>query len=212
MRRLIASTTLLLFFFLGPTAFAQSAKASRGRNPYECLDVGRHGSTAEVRESIRRMLSSTDPQDAFSSCSIAELMKRSGDYRAENFYEKAIDADNTEPAYELFYAEYLRNFRGAQHPLFPQAEHHYFNALIKLRRAGRREAWDDVTRKRVERGMVALYQEDGFPLLHLKSAGSDAGSAVEIPLAFFSSVNRYAALTTDFDSVDDIRAFSAEAL
>jgi hypothetical protein len=211
-RRLIASTTLLLFFFLVPTAFTQGIKGSRGRNPYECLDAGRHESLAVIRDSIRKKLSGTDPQDAFSYCSIAELMKRAGDYRAENYYEKAINADDAEPAYELFYAEYLRNFRGAQHPLFPQAEHHYFVALRKLIHARQREAWDDATQKRVERGMVALYQEDGLPLLHRKSAGINTDNAVEVPVVFFSTINRNAELTTDFDNVDDVRAFSAEAL
>jgi hypothetical protein len=158
------------------------------------------------------MLSSVEPQDALSYCFIAELMKRVGNYRAEEFYEKAIKADETEPAYELFYADYLRNFRGAQRPLFPQAEHHYVVALKKLRRVQKREAWDDETQRRVERGMVALYQEDGLPLLHRNSEADDNRGVDGIPILSFSSINRKAELTTDFDSVDDVRAFTAEGL
>src|SRR5205823_5984520 len=95
-----------------------------------------------------------------------EMMKRVGDFRAEEFYLRAT-RNSSDPAYELFLADYYRNFRGPQRPLFPDAEKHYFAALEKLKLRGKNNPppWDKETEGRIERGLVALYQEDGVPFI-----------------------------------------------
>jgi len=138
---------------------------------------------------------------------IAELMKQTGDYRAEEYYEKAIAASPDEAGYELFYADYLRNFRGPQRPLFAKAEQHYFAALEKLRRQPSSFPSREVVRARVERGLVALYQEDGLPL-----AWVQRGSDLRAPFLFFTSTLRTARSTSDLDEIHDVRDFTAEAL
>jgi hypothetical protein len=127
----------------------------------------------------------------------AELLKQLGDPQAAEFYERAIAANEAEPAYELFYADYLRNFRGPRRPLFAEAERHYIAALGKLREG------DDVVRERVDRGLVALYQEDGIPF-HWRGDGA--------PALFVSLTERFARSPADLDEVHDTRDFTSEAL
>lgn len=143
----------------------------------------------------------------------AELLKQLGDYHAEDFYERAIAADDAEPAYELFYADYLRNFRGLRRPLFAEAEAHYLAALRKLRQReaslrGRVEQADlekyaGRVLDRIDRGLVALYQEDGLPL-YWREDGK--------PALFLGSIDRRARSTADLDEVHDTRDYTAEAL
>jgi hypothetical protein len=143
----------------------------------------------------------------------AELLKQLGDYRATAHYERAITADEEEPAYELFYADYLRNFRGPRRPLFAEAERHYFKALQKLQRRhaslkGRVEPknlkeYVETVLDRIDRGLVALYQEDGIPV----SWHSDGR-----PSLFLGTIDRFARSPSDLDEVHDTRDFTAEAL
>jgi hypothetical protein len=136
---------------------------------------------------------------AMEYCVLAELMKRVGDYRAAVYYAKASDADSAEPAYDHCRAEYYRNFRGAQHPIFPKAEDHYFQALRKLGQLTNSQ----LTKEQVERGLVALYQEDGIPLLFYES---------ERPYLFFATIFNAARNTADFDRRSDVRDFTSEFL
>jgi hypothetical protein len=178
-------------------------------NPYKQLDDasaltsirGLGGIRRDIRDRLQKPI-----KNAGEYVLIAELMKRVGDLRADEYYQKAIAADETEPAYELFYADYLRNFRGPGRPLFPPAEKHYRRAQNKLRRMNNQRPWDLVTDQRVERGLVALYQEDGLPVINSRHED------ILRPLLFFSSINRFAGLSGDFDNVDDVRAFTSEAL
>lgn len=162
-----------------------------------------------------KKLKALQSQDAHSLCVTAELMKRVGDYQAEEYYKKAIDANESEPAYELFYADYLRNFRGPQRPLFPEAEEHYYEALRKLGRLKQTKNWqsfDHETERRVERGLITLYQEDGLPFLYWKSNSIDKESFLKRPFMLFSAINKYTNSTTNLDEVDDVRDFTSEAL
>ena len=129
----------------------------------------------------------------------AELLKQLGDPRAPAYYEAAIAAAPNQPAYELFYADYLRNYRGPWRPLFRDAADHYYAALEKLLAGERR---DSVIADRIDHGLVALYQEDGLPLVW-------RGRRPEL---FFSSVERAAHSMADLDEVHDTRDFTAEAL
>jgi hypothetical protein len=190
--------------------FAQETGDSSSSNPFQHLDEasaltsrrGLDGIHNEIKERLNKPFGS-----AGEYLLIAELMKRAGDLRAEVYYKKAINAESKEPAYELFYADYLRNFRGPGQPLFPAAEKHYIRAEKKLRQIDKQRQWDRITGQRVERGLVALYQEDGLPVVNLQS-----DEKTSKPLLFFSSINQFAQLTGDFDNVDDTRGFTSEAL
>ncbi|HKV41806.1 MAG TPA: hypothetical protein VJX67_21560, partial [Blastocatellia bacterium] len=185
-------------------------------NPHPCfqraLELGTGSSYHRLSRKILELLAQprTDPLYYFE---IAELMKWDGNARAEYYYKKAIDTDPSEPAFELFFADYLRNYRGPLKPLFSRAEAHYFQALSKLERSktDRRMGWDDETARRAERGLIELYQEEGVPLRGHAKLGNWVGSP-RSPLLFVSSINRWAQPTGDFDNVDDIRAFTSEAL
>ena len=133
------------------------------QNPYLCrdragtgFDVGAQQITLrDVENEIRELSGSTECSDAGSSgapaahfrlaclyTTKAEIYKRQGNYEAAACYSQAIVADPTEPAYELFYADYLRNFRGTGvplqnlqvlgSPLIPEAQKHYVSAQAKL--------------------------------------------------------------------------------
>jgi hypothetical protein len=219
MKKLV-TITLLFYISAAPVAFAQGAKNTPPPFPPMCINDTRltGQSLKALRKEIRDLTGAAtgtpESQDAYSNCVIAELMKRVGDSRAESHYQKAIDAEDAEPEYELLYADYLRNFRGPQRPLFPQAERHYLEALRKLRQLQAGKRWNhgyDELRARVERGLVALYQEDGLPLLY-KSDQTGGKPAVERPFMFFSSFERAARSSGDFERVDDVRSFTSEAL
>lgn len=196
---------LSMVLAMSSVVFAQTTGAPS--NPFKQLDEasaltsirGLDGIRRDIKERLQKPI-----ENAGEYLLLAELMKRIGDLRADEYYQKAIAADENEPAYELFYADYLRNFRGPGRPLFPNAERHYLQAQKKLRHIDRQIDWDQETDRRVERGLVALYQEDGLPVINLKEDG------ISRPLIFFSSINRFAQLTGDFDNVDDVRAFTSE--
>ena len=226
MRKISMILFSMILLFTSSQVFAGVSK--KNEDPFYCIenatDMSKNKSVGEIDKKIENEIKALKSGDALSSCVIAELMKRIGDYRAEDYYRKAISADETEPAYELFYSDYLRNFRGAEHPIFPQAEQHYFEAWRKLvqyrekallgcenQPAGKRP-FDCRTKDLLERGLIALYQEDGLPFLHRKSNVIDSEKFFERPFTFFSTINNFARLTTDIDRVDDIRAFTSEAL
>jgi hypothetical protein len=143
----------------------------------------------------------------------AERLKRAGDYQAAEYYERAIQRDPSEPCYDAFYADYLRNFRGALTPLFPKAEEHYFEALRKI--ALRTNSSSRQANKQVEdytnRGLSALYERDGVVLATRHSDGQ-RGSTLQKPVVSLSSTNRYAQSTADLDQESDIRDYTSEAL
>lgn len=213
--------TVILFFTISeaPVLAAQGAD-NPSPSPPTCVEDERlrQRSLGAFRRDIRRLQGATAdgpaPRDAYSNCVLAELLKRVGDGRAEHYYRKAIAAEAAEPEYELVYADYLRNFRGPRRPLFPQAERHYVEALRKFRRlpAGtRRSEGYERLRTRIERGLIALYQEDGLPILH-KADRAGGEPAVERPVMFFSTSNRAARSVGDFERVDEVRSFTSEAL
>jgi hypothetical protein len=180
---------------------------------------GRGRSIRELSDYVKEHLNDPEWQDAGSYLLLAELMKQLGDYRAQKYYEKAIAEDGYNPGYEYFYAEYLRNFRGAQHPLFPEAEKHYFEALRKFQRWKAGQPKDEKSSAAVkylydliDRGLITLYQEDGVPLFGRDSKSGETAPSVRKPVAFLSSVNRFAVNTADLDEVHDTRDFTSEAL
>ena len=136
------------------------AIAAEKQDPYLCRDRGQWpGRVPEIKKELEHVvcnkISLAQGEGDFTRACLfatkAEIYKRDGKYEAEACYQKAIQADPTEPAYELFYADYLRNFRGTGvplqrfeeigSPLIPRAQEHYVRAQRKLfclaRKSGR---------------------------------------------------------------------------
>jgi hypothetical protein len=154
------------------------------------------------------------PHDAYSLCVLAELLKRVGDSHAERYYKAAIKVTPDNVEFEVLLADYLRNFRGAQRPLFTRAELHYYEALRKLNELAEKSldnTRDEELRKRIERGLITLYQEDGIPLVN-ESVNTEWPGSIEKPVIFFGSINRAARSIGDLERVDDVRSFVSEAL
>lgn len=196
------------------SAQAQVDASEAEQNPFAivetALQLRQDMSQGELASLIDKRIARAEPQSASSLLMTTELLRQAGDYRAEEYYEQAIGANPAEPAYELFYADYLRNFRGPLRPLLAEAARHYFAALEKLRHPehpnGGSTSWARAVRDRTERGLVALYQQDGIPL-----AWRDAAPDLLAPWLFFSLTLRDARSTSDLDEVHDARDFTAEA-
>lgn len=193
---------LLPLLLLGTAAQAQRI------DPFACPGAAQDRFERHTLDQVRRhveTLIAAKPSDALTLCIIAELMKRLGDYRAPDYYEAALQADPSEPGYELFYADYLRNFRGPRRPLFPTAEEHYFEGLEK---AAATPGSAQIAQSRLERGLISLYQNDGLPVLH-RTPNEDTRPR---PLLFFSSVFQAGRSSAGFEGLDDVRDFTSEAL
>jgi hypothetical protein len=209
MRVILFSAALLV---ATTSAHAQVEDNAAGQNPFaivqRALQRRQQMSLGELASFVDKRIATAEPQSANSLLMTAELLRQAGDYRAEKYYDQAIEADPAEPAYELFYADYLRNFRGPLRPLLAEAGRHYFAAIEKLRHwpDGPSPSWAPAVRDRAERGLVALYQEDGIPL-----AWQEATPDLLAPLLFFSPTLRGATSTSDLDEVHDARDFTAEA-
>lgn len=220
MNALAITLLLCVFAATAPTVFGQSGD-KRTRVAYgRCSDDPRlkERNLKAIRKEIHRIIdaaaAANTSLDAYSNCVVAELMKRVGDRRATDYYKAAIDAENDQPEWEQHYADYLRNFRGAQRPLFHSAQRHYLEALRKLKQLRDDRRWNPdyaELEDRVERGLIALYQQDGVPLIYGSLETGD-GTAVEKPLMLFASINRASESFNDFDRVDDVRALTSEAL
>lgn len=193
-------------------------------NPFACLGEGeslvRGMSTDEVEAEVdKRVAHPPDPRDgalevARHHCVTAELMRRVGDLRAPDYYEKAIAAAPDEPGFELWYGYYLRNVRGPRAPLFAGAELHHHAGLAKMRAieadAAARRDFDEVTKSWLQRGLINLYQEDGLPLLSRKAYPyrEDGAGGVGAALGVMTRLSRD---TNESGIIDDARRFAAEA-
>ena len=187
-------------------------------NPYECPTNVERMTYEKIRDKAQKIITDrTQPDSALEFCEAAEILKRVGKFQAEKYYKLAIEKEPREPVYEVFYADYLRNFRGANEPLFPESEEHYIAALKKfeiLKNDGRLENCDkkssycDETQYRIERGLIDLHQRDGLPLISSPLKVSKRA----IPNLFFTTVNRFADSANEFDKIDDARSFTSESL
>ncbi len=209
--------TTFLFFTVTDELFAAPADDSS-----ENYDFCRYKARELVRkgtDSSKEVLTGSRPERGRAWCVRAEVKRRLGDYSAEDAYEKAIELDPDEAGYEILYAEYLRNFRGAGTPLFERAERHFLAAKVKFEQAG--YLAESRIGQLTQRGLINLYQTDGasFPVRgqeiyqERSSRGNPAGSlTLERPVLFFSTINEFADRTTDPDEVDDSRNFTSEVL
>jgi|CZKX01.1.fsa_nt_gi hypothetical protein len=220
---------IIRLVLLAPIAIALASVANgqqRGDDPfvaYECAAKAGNERTRVIQQYVQAAVSRSPQPELGAACAqslvarkglrggsgnwfllIAELMKRVGDYRAPAYYQDAIDADANEAGYHFFYGEYLRNFRGPQEPLFPQAERQYLLAQQVLARVKGRlsAAWDPLIESRLARSLVALHQRDGLPLA-LRSGGN--------PDLFLASVFRFAESNADLDRTSDVRDYTSAA-
>lgn len=150
---------------------------------------------------------------AHTHCVVAELMRRIGDHRAEYHYEKAIELNPEEPAYELWYARYLHWSRGALEPLTERAEEHNYKSLEKAKdfesvtQVGSiTEVGKDWTRK----NLLELYQSDGLALLPWKAHPFDKDGTKKPQISLGATAN-FAKDTNDFWEFSDVRRFTTEA-
>jgi hypothetical protein len=184
-------------------AAMREAKAKAKADHNEAKDASKAGRIEEADAKFA--------QAALGFCTAAELYKRLGSTNAPTDYQNAIEDAPTEPAFELFYGDYLRLYRGAgQRPLFPQAEKHLVTAAEKLAALKAKAQWDSETANRLRRSLTALYERDGAHLASRNSGDSDSG--VRQPWLFFSPGVRLARSTDDFDQTSDIRDLTSAAL
>ncbi len=170
----------------------------------------------ERDERLRALAADEVPRalQAHTHCVIAELMRRLGDARAEGEYERAIELNPSEPAYELWYGRYMQWSRGASSPLTEEAEGHYYATLDKLQgHSGLTQngSTDATAREWTQHNLSLLYQEDGLPLLPWQwkafPYGSNAKWAPQLTFSFVGSIARD---TTDFWEATDSRRFTLE--
>jgi hypothetical protein len=209
----VEGAAVVLLFIV---AVHPSTVSAQRVDPYEAegiaLELGRTSSLKQLDQEAQRRATAATIGLEFAT--VAELYKRLGSPLARTFYEKAIAADPREPAWEYFYAAYLRLYRGAgQRPLFTAAARHLFEARRKLealrRHPADQQAWDERTLARVVRLQAALYERDGLQLAS-RAEGGDS-QATRIPWLFLSAGARIERASADFDQSSDTRLLSSAA-
>lgn len=200
------------------------ARGQQDPNPFACpgqADAIIDGlDTDDMRQERDKRIDAPAPpgetatERALRACVLAQLMKRVGDDRASQYYERAIDAAPNEGAYELWYGKYLGFNRGSRYPLLEDAERHLSRALDKVRQrraAGHATAWDPVTEEWAERALIDLYQADGFPVLPWKGYPYSFGGE-QAPGLFLSAGGKVSYDTNDFLDQSDVRNFTSQML
>ncbi|MGL1933862.1 MAG: hypothetical protein OCD01_02520 [Fibrobacterales bacterium] len=153
-------------------------------------------------------------------CVVAELMKRIGDPRASEYYEKAIALDPAEPGWELWYANYLTQVRGSMVPLREKGKCHYLNAITKLRNKydGSLDELSDVDANLfswIQRGYSKMYQEDGIALTPWTWSARNKHLDVSdymLPNVFITYIDRFTHGLSEFDKPDYARSRASEAI
>lgn len=151
---------------------------------------------------------------AHDHCVVAELMKRTGDVRAAEQYEKAIDKAPEAAGYELFYAQYLRWTRGAMYPVWHEAKLHYNRALEKVAKYKEKGAllhYQQVIEDWATRGLIYLHESDGMVL----NASPEKGvSNFELGYAMLNCFNYHEGECGEGDldkqKVDGVRDYAGE--
>lgn len=152
--------------------------------------------------SLSRETFRTRADSALATCIVAELLKRAGDPAARDQYRRAIALDPAAADVHWLYGDYLRVYRGAAHPLAQAAEGQYYAALRVLSSRQDQQADADLSYL-IHRSLIALYETDGAPL---------TGDVLQHPPRLFLSANAGGGTSLPGDGVDDVRAFTSEAL
>lgn len=193
------------------TAQAEPAKPIEPVDPYACAWFVNQMAMEDYEEQIERRLESPPAETAqdypYRLCILAELMKRVGDSRAGEYYEKSIALYPMEPAFELFYADYLLFVRGVRNGLVVDASAHYQRAREKMEVLQKQGTWGEKhgnrVRQGIRRGLFYLHRSDGIAL-------SFSGAE---PTVFFSTANEVRQDTVSFDyQWVDSRSFTSETL
>jgi hypothetical protein len=215
----------LLLSALGQTARAEDAEApGYPQVPgFVCLGESeallRGTSLSEIRQEIDKRLRWIDegkiPKGrlAHTHCTVAELMRRTGDGRADENYRKAIALNPREPAYELWYARYHQWSRGAGASNAKGTSDHGLAALDKLetfKGITQTGSTDDVTRQWSQRQLLTLTQEDGLPLLPWNAYPFEKRKP-NYPQLYIAAYGDYAKDTNDFWDFADTRKLTTEA-
>lgn len=167
-----------------------------------------------ARKAINEMMSANTPVSSpYQLSYLAELMKLAGDPRATSVYRDAVSKDPEEPAIDLLFGEYLRNFRGPMQPMVGAAERHFSEAARKLAClsvAGESGRYANV-HNQLRRSIVALYERDGFPLYSWITGPATCTSKSPGVSLFLSTSVRGGDGITDLDVNSDIRDLTSAA-
>lgn len=147
--------------------FEQYVSTSSFAHMGEAENLARGMSQIHIRQILEKKLKQ-NPTDAYDFCVIAELMRRVNHPQTEEYYQRAIAARPKEPAFNFWYGQYLRIYRGLNYA----AEKQYYVALRKLRErkaAGYAVRDDPFLKTWIDRGLVNNYQDYGFPILQNKA-------------------------------------------
>jgi hypothetical protein len=114
----------------------------------------------------------------------AEAWRDRGSAKAKRDYELAIEANPTNAFNRFAYAEYLRQYRGAEGPLLPKAAEYYDQTIRLLNEAPAR---NDELYRNLDMSLTDLSQRDGMALLHWPLMATEQRYDGRRPVVFFSS-------------------------
>jgi hypothetical protein len=207
-----------LRFYPVLAALSAFAAAAAHANDFSCIGESesyiKEKDIGLLRQTIDARLAKGDSLDANDHCVIAELMKRTGDTRAPEEYEKAIALAPDAAGYELFYADYLRWTLGPRYPIWQEAKTHYNRALEKVakyKEKGELLHYQKVVEDWATRGLIDLHESDG---LVLNDSPEKAPSRYDLAFASLNCFN-YAESECgegdlDKQKVDAVRDYAGE--
>ncbi|HLP43235.1 MAG TPA: hypothetical protein VK465_17150, partial [Fibrobacteria bacterium] len=199
------------------TALALSAVTALA-NDFSCIGESesyiKEKDLSIVETAIESRLAKGSALTAHDHCVVAELMKRTGDVRAAEHYEAAIEKAPDAAGYELFYAQYLRWTRGAMYPVWHESKYHYNQALKKIakyKEQGDLKHYQQVIEDWTTRGLIALHESDG---LVLNSSPEKSESHFELGYATLNCLNYHEGECGEGDldkqKVDAVRDYAGE--
>jgi hypothetical protein len=167
-----------------------------------------------LQQTIDTRMEKGEALTAHDHCVIAELMKRTGDTKAAQHYEKAIELAPDAAGYELFYGQYLRWTRGAKYPVWHEAKLHYNRALEKVagyKKKGELEHYQRVIEDWAIRGLIYLHESDGVVL---NTSPEKEPSNFELAYATLNCFNLHESEcgegNLDKQKVDGVRDYAGE--
>ncbi len=167
-----------------------------------------------ARKAIDQMMSANPPVSSpYQLSYLAELMKLTGDPRAPSVYRNAVGKDPQEPAIDLLFGEYMRNFRGPMQPMMGAAEKHFFETARKLACLGvvGASGRDTSVHDQLKRSIVSLYERDGLPVYSWITGPTGCAAKSPGVSIFFSTGVRGGEGIADLDIDSDVRDLTSAA-